>query len=166
VPDIATMGKPMGNGHPIAGVVASEELITRLVSELYYFNTFGGNPVSCAVGMAVLDVLEEENLMENARQVGEYLRGGLRELQKEHEWIGDVRGRGLFNAVELVRDRASKEAAGAETRKLMNAMRQRGVLLGLDGRKGNVLKLRPPMPFSRENADQLVETLGAALGDL
>ncbi len=166
VPDIATMGKPMGNGHPIAGVVATEELITRLVSELYYFNTFGGNPVSCAVGMAVLDVLEEENLMENARQVGEYLRGGLRELAQEHELIGDVRGRGLFNAVEFVEDRESKKAAGKKTRQIMNAMRRRGVLIGLDGRRGNVLKLRPPMPFSRENADQLVETLGAALGDL
>jgi 4-aminobutyrate aminotransferase-like enzyme len=158
-PDIVTMGKPMGNGHPLAGVVARADLMEEFTSQNMYFNTFGGNTVSVAVGLAVLKVLEEERLLENARRVGEYVIEGLEKLQTRHPLIGDVRGRGLFFAVELVRDRATKEPAGAETKRIVNAMRDRGVLISRIGPHDNILKIRPPMPFNTDNADLLLNTL-------
>jgi len=161
-----TLGKPMGNGHPLAGVVTTAELMESFTSRNMYFNTFGGNEVSCAAGLAVLDVLRDEKLLENARNVGEYTLAGMRQLQERHAIIGDVRGRGLFFAVEMVRDRASKEPAAAETKRTVNAMRERGVLLSRIGKADNILKIRTPMPFSRVNADQLLETLDAVLTDL
>ncbi|HEY6925446.1 MAG TPA: aminotransferase class III-fold pyridoxal phosphate-dependent enzyme [Steroidobacteraceae bacterium] len=157
--DIVTMGKPMGNGHPLAGVVARADLVEEFTSQNMYFNTFGGNPVSAAVGLAVLKVLEEERLLENARRVGEYVIAGLRKLQTRHPLIGDVRGRGLFFAVEMVRDRATQEPAGAETKRIVNGMRDRGVLISRIGPHDNILKIRPPMPFNTENADLLLQTL-------
>ena len=166
VPDIVTLGKPMGNGHPIAGVVARADLIDEFGDWAMYFNTFGGNPVSCAAAMAVLDVLEEEKLLENAVDTGAYVARGLRQLQDKHSLIGDVRDKGLFFAVELVRDRASKEPATEETARLVNAMRQQGVLISRIGRHDNVLKMRPPMPFAREHADLLLATLGECLEQL
>src|SRR5690606_32193276 len=111
VPDIVTLGKPMGNGHPISGVVAREDLLAEFAAARMYFNTFGGNPVSCAAALAVLDVLEEEGLVEHARATGEYVLAGLRGLAHRHPPIGDVRGRGLFFGVELVRDRETLEPA-------------------------------------------------------
>jgi len=157
--DIVTMGKPMGNGHPIAGVVARADLVEEFTSQNMYFNTFGGNPVSAAVGLAVLNVLEEERLLENARRVGDYVIAGLQRLQTRHALIGDVRGRGLFFAVEMVRDRKTQEPAGPETKRIVNGMRERGVLISRIGPHDNILKIRPPMPFNTENADLLLQTL-------
>ena len=158
-PDIVTMGKPMGNGHPVAGVVARADLVNGFREQVMYFNTFGGNPVQCAVGMAVLDVIEQENLQENALVVGEYIRDGLRALQSEHELIGDVRGRGLFIGVELVMDREAKTPATAQAKTIVNAMKEKGVLISNIGMYDNVLKMRPPLPFSKDNADLLLSVL-------
>lgn len=163
VPDIVTMGKPMGNGHPLSGVVARADLVSEFREKVKYFNTFGGNAVSCAAGMAVLDVVEKENLMENARVVGDYAREGLHRLQEKHDLIGDVRGRGLFFGAELVRDRAAKDPASEETKRIVNAMRAKSVLLSKIGPHDSILKMRPPMPFSKENADQLLSTLDDVL---
>lgn len=164
--DLVTMGKPMGNGHPLAGVAARADLVEQFTSENMYFNTFGGNPVSAAVGLAVLTVLEEEKLLENARRVGDYVIAGLKKLQNRHMLIGDVRGRGLFFAVEMVRDRVTREPAGAETKRIVNAMRERGVLISRIGPHDNILKIRPPMPFSTEHADLLLGTLDAVMTGL
>ena len=158
-PDISTMGKPMGNGHPVAGVVAGDDLVNGFREQVMYFNTFGGNPVQCAVGMAVLDVIEQENLQENALVVGEYIKDGLRSLQSDHELIGDVRGYGLFIGVELVTDREAKTPAQAQARTIVNAMKDKRVLIGKIGIYDNVLKLRPPLPFSKDNADLLLSVL-------
>lgn len=163
VPDIVTMGKPMGNGHPLSGVVARADLVSEFREKVKYFNTFGGNAVSCAAGMAVLDVVEKENLMENARVVGDYAKEGLHRLQEKHDLIGDVRGRGLFFGAELVRDRAAKDPASEETKRIVNAMRAKSVLLSKIGPHDSILKMRPPMPFSKENADQLLSTLDDVL---
>jgi 4-aminobutyrate aminotransferase-like enzyme len=166
VPDIVTLGKPMGNGHPLAGVVARRDLIDAFTSRNMYFNTFGGNPVSAAVGNAVLDVIEDEGLLGNAVAVGGYTLGKLKKLGERHTLIGDVRGAGMFFAVELVSDRGAKSPATAQTRRLVNLMRERGVLISRIGVHDNILKIRPPMPFSREHADLLVETLDQAMAAL
>jgi 4-aminobutyrate aminotransferase-like enzyme len=166
IPDIVTLGKPMGNGHPVSAVVARADLIDQFGAWGMYFNTFGGNPVSCAVALAVLDVLEEENLLDNAVTVGAYVAAGLRRLQQRYECIGDVRDKGLFFGLELVVDRASKEPATALARQLMNAMRRRGVLISRIGRHDNILKMRPPMPFSRDNGDLLLATLAECLDEI
>ncbi|MGB6310491.1 MAG: aminotransferase class III-fold pyridoxal phosphate-dependent enzyme [Steroidobacteraceae bacterium] len=166
VPDIVTMGKPMGNGHPLAGVIARRELVEAFTARNMYFNTFGGSPVSAAVGMAVLDVLEDEGLVENALTVGGYTLARLSRLQERHALIGDVRGAGMFFAVELVGDRLSKAPATAQTKQLVNRMRERGVLLSRIGVHDNILKIRPPMLFSKQHADLLVDTLDEALGSL
>ncbi|RME49737.1 MAG: aminotransferase class III-fold pyridoxal phosphate-dependent enzyme, partial [Caldilineae bacterium] len=166
VPDIVTMGKPMGNGHPLAAVVTTPEIAASFANGMEYFNTYGGNPVSCAVGMAVLDVLAEEGLQENARQVGEHLRAALRDLQHRHPLIGDVRGRGLFIGVELVRDRDSRTPAAGEASAVVEAMKEGGVLLSTDGPLHNVLKIKPPLVFTRANADFLVETLDRVLSEI
>lgn len=157
--DIVTMGKPMGNGHPLAGVVTRADLMEQFTSQNMYFNTFGGNPVSAAVGTAVLDVLRDDRLLENAQVVGDYVIAGLRKLQDKHSLIGDVRGRGLFFAVEMVKDRNTKQPAGPETKRIVNGMRERCVLISRIGLHDNILKIRPPMPFSRDNADLLLGTL-------
>src|SRR6185503_10830008 len=109
VPDIVTMGKPIGNGHPLAAVVTTPEIASAFENGMEYFNTFGGNPVSCAIGLAVLDVIEREGLQEHAREVGEYLKSGLESLKQSHQLIGDVRGLGLFVGVELVKDRNTRK---------------------------------------------------------
>jgi 4-aminobutyrate aminotransferase-like enzyme len=163
VPDIVTMGKPMGNGHPLAGVVTTADLMDRFTSENMYFNTFGGNEVSSAVGLAVLDVLKDERLLENAQRVGSHVLAGMRALQKKHPIIGDVRGNGMFFAVEMVTDRQTREPAGARTKAVVNAMRERGVLISRIGLGDNILKIRPPMVFSIENADLLLTTLDSVL---
>ncbi|MCW1934749.1 aminotransferase class III-fold pyridoxal phosphate-dependent enzyme [Pararhodobacter zhoushanensis] len=164
-PDIVTMGKPMANGHPVAAVVAPRDTMQAFRSRFRYFNTFGGNPVSCAAAMATLQVVKDENLQQNARDVGAYAVEGLRELATRYECIGDVRGAGLFFGAEMVLDRETKEPATAFVKKLSNGMRQKGVLLNFLGIHYNVLKIRPPMPFSRANADQLIETLDAVLAE-
>ena len=162
-PDIVTLGKPMGNGHPLAGLVAKPELVSAFQDNISYFNTFGGNPVSCAVGMAVLDVLEEEKLVENAAQTGQYLRTGIEALMQDFDIIGDVRSIGLFVAVELVEDRVTKVAATESANTVVNTLKENGVLLSRAGRYRNVLKIRPPLVFSKENADVLLTELQSAL---
>ena len=165
-PDIVTLGKPMGNGHPISGVIARAELINEFGRTAMYFNTFGGNPVSCAVGLAVLDEIEHNNLLEQVTQVGSYVASGLRKLQEKYELIGEVRDRGLFFGLELVTDRQTKEPAGAEAKRLVNAMCDRGVLISKIGRFDNILKIRPPLVFNREHGDFLLATLDDALASL
>ena len=159
VPDIVTLGKPMGNGHPLAGTVCRPELGEAFRDHAMYFNTFGGNPVSCAVGLAVLEVIERENLLENARTVGGYLRSGLEQLAQKYELIGDVRGTGLFFGVELVQDRDSKRPAPEAAKKLVNVMKDKGILMSRIGMHDNILKMRPPICFSSENADLLLTAL-------
>ncbi len=166
IPDLVTMGKPMGNGHPLAGVVSRADLAEEFGKKAMYFNTFGGNPVSAAVGHAVLQVIEREGLMANAKKVGGHLRDGLRKLGDKHAMIGDVRGHGLFTAAEFVTDRKAKTPAAAETGAVVDAMRERGVLISRTGRDDNVLKIRPPLPFSVENADFLLATLDDSLAAL
>ncbi len=165
VPDMVTMGKPMGDGHPIAGMAARPEVLAEFGRRTRYFNTFGGNPVSAAVGMAVLDVIEGEGLVANARDTGAVLRQGLQDLAARHPAIGDVRGAGLFLGVELVRDRATREPDGALAARVVNGLRRRRVLVSSCGRSGNVLKLRPPLVFGREHAEILVDALDRTLAD-
>lgn len=162
-PDIVTMGKPIGNGHPMSAVVTTKEIAASFNNGMEYFNTFGGNPVSCAAGLAVLDVIGRDRLRENAAEIGGYLIGRFRELQVRHDVIGDVRGMGLFLGIELVEDRKTKTPATALARKINDGMRARGVLIGTEGPHDNVLKMRPPMIFSRANADHLVAALDDTL---
>lgn len=163
VPDIVTLGKPIGNGHPIGAVVTTPQVARRFATGMEYFNTFGGNPVSCAVGLAVLDVVEDERLMANAAVVGGFLEDGLRALAERHEVIGDVRGRGLFLGVELVADRQSKEPATATAKRVVEAAKRNGVLLSTDGPADNVLKIKPPVVLSRSQAQQALAVLDRAL---
>jgi 4-aminobutyrate aminotransferase-like enzyme len=166
VPDIVTMGKPMGNGHPVAGIAARPALINEFGGRTRYLSTFGGNPVSCAVGLAVLDLLEGDELIDNARRVGHYLTIQLRQLAHRHELVGDVRGAGLFIGVELVSDRDTKLPATEAATRVVNGLRERRILISSTGPHGNVLKIRPPLVFSGEHADQLVTGLDATLSDV
>ena len=163
VPDIVTVGKPIGNGHPLAATLTRMDLARTFAAETDYFNTFGGNPVSAAAGIAVLDVIEQEELQSNARDVGDYLRSGLAELATRHELIGDIRGRGLFLGVDLVTDRGSRAPATAAARTVTNALRNNGILTNPIGKSGNILKLRPPMVFSKQHADLFIEVLDSCL---
>ncbi len=162
-PDIVTMAKPMGNGLPLAVVVTSRQLVEGFLRTERYFNTFGGNQVVAAAGMAVLDVIRDESLQENALEVGAYLRGKIAALMEKDERIADVRGTGLFVGVEIVEDRAGHQPAPATARAIIEALVQRGVLVGITGEQRNLLKIRPPMIFSREHADLLLDTLEQTL---
>ena len=164
VPDIVTLGKPMGNGHPIAATIARSDLIDEFSTHSQYFNTFGGNPVSCAAGLAVLDVIEQEDLQLNALTTGQYLTDGLTALANKHNAIGDIRGSGFFKAVELVTDREARTPAKDLAATVVNALRSRGILIGSIGPHDNILKLRPPMVFSREHADFFLGVLDDVLG--
>ncbi len=166
IPDIVTMGKPMGSGHPISGVVARADLINEFGSSAMYFNTFGGNPVSCAVGMAVLDVFERENLLQHVTEMGSYVAQGLNKLQDKYELIGEVRHKGLFFGLEMVTDRDIKEPATTEAKRLVNWMRDNGILISKIGRYDNILKMRPPLIFSRDHADLLLSKLDDAFAEL
>ncbi len=163
VPDIVVLGKPIGNGHPLAAVVTTRAIADAFANGMEFFSTFGGNPVACEVGLAVLDVLRDEPLQQGAARVGERLLTGLRELGQAHECIADVRGKGLFLGVELVQSRESKAPDAALTRRIVEAMREAGVLIGSDGPAHNVLKIRPPMPFELDDADHLLDTLARTL---
>lgn len=166
IPDLVTLGKPMGNGHPVAGVVGRSALFDQFGRQQRYFNTYGGNPVSCSAAQAVLRVLREEDLQANARDVGDYLKHGLLELAQRHELIGDVRGEGLFIGVELVQDRDTQTPATTTAAAVVNGMRRRQVLISATGPSANILKIRPPLVFAREHADLLLERLDATLHDL
>ncbi|MEW9573447.1 aminotransferase class III-fold pyridoxal phosphate-dependent enzyme [Rhodanobacter sp. Si-c] len=163
-PDILTVGKPIGNGHPIGAVVTTPEIAASFVTGMEYFNTFGGNPVSCAIALAVLDVIHEEGLQENARVVGGLLMDGLRELQHRHECIGDVRGCGLFIGAELVSDPVARTPDRVKARQVVEAMKARHVLLSTEGPADNVLKIKPPVVFGRRDAGEFLEKLDAVLG--
>ncbi|MBN2409519.1 MAG: aminotransferase class III-fold pyridoxal phosphate-dependent enzyme, partial [Candidatus Aminicenantes bacterium] len=165
VPDIVTMGKPIGNGHPLAAVATTPEIAASFRTGMEYFNTFGGNPVSCAVGLAVLDVLREEELQRNAFEVGRYLKSGLEELKSRHALIGDVRGLGLFIGIEFVLDGASLAPAAAEAAYVAERMRDKRILVSTDGPFRNVIKIKPPLVFTRADADRFIETLDLVLGE-
>ena len=163
VPDIVTIGKPIGNGHPLAAVVTTPEIAASFDNGMEYFNTFGGNAVSCAVGLAVLDLIEEERLQENALKVGAYLKAGLEALKSKHSLIGDVRGLGLFIGIELVRDRETLEPETRQAAYVVERMKERGILMSTDGPTHNVLKIKPPLVFSGANADELIRTFAQIL---
>ncbi|MDX1380044.1 MAG: aminotransferase class III-fold pyridoxal phosphate-dependent enzyme [Xanthomonadales bacterium] len=163
VPDIVTMGKPLGDGHPLAAVVTTPSIAAAFAQRYGYFNTFGGNPVSAAVGLAVLDVIEDEDILAHVGETGRYLRAGLQSLADRHVAIGDVRGKGLFFGVEIVRDRATREADAEAAAGIREHLRRHGVLLGTTGPLNNVLKIRPPLVFGREHADVLLAALQDAL---
>jgi len=161
IPDLVTMGKPMGNGHPVAGMAARPKFLAEFGTRSRYFNTFGGNPVSAAAGIAVLEVIESEALMANARRTGAYLLNQLRQLQVQHALIAEVRGAGLFIGVEL--RHASGAPAAAESARIVNSLRERRVLISAAGPHANVLKIRPPLVFGTDHADLLVQSLDQAL---
>ena len=166
VPDIVTLGKPIGNGLSMAAVVTTPAIVASLMKETDFFSTTGGNPVACAVGLAVLDVLEQEGLQERAARVGAKLRSQIEKLADQHPLIGEVRGAGLFIGVELVRDRSTLEPAAKETASVVNRMRELGVLVGIEGPRGNVLKIRPPLVFDENHALQFTDTLDQALREI
>jgi 4-aminobutyrate aminotransferase-like enzyme/Ser/Thr protein kinase RdoA (MazF antagonist) len=165
-PDIVTLGKPMGNGHPIAAVITRAEIVDRFGARTTFFSTFGGNPVACAAALAVLEVIEEEDLVTNAGVVGDALRSALGGVATRREAIGDIRGRGLMTAVELVRDRGSREPAGDLAARVKDEMAECGVLIGTTARSGNVLKIRPPLCITGDEVTLIASTLGEVLGRL
>lgn len=166
VPDIVVLGKPIGNGYPLGAVVTTPEIARSFDNGMEFFSTFGGSTVSCAAGLAVLEVMREEQLQAHANRVGEQLRAGLRSLMERHAIVGDVRGSGLFFGVELVKDRATLEPAADAASFVVNRLREEGILIGTDGPFHNVLKLRGPMPFDEGDGEHLIATLDAALGEL
>lgn len=165
VPDIVTLGKPMGAGHPVAAVVTTPAIAAEFATRRNYFNTFGGNPVSAAVALAVLDVIEDEGLLANAGSTGELLGAGLHELATRHEIIGCVQGSGLFWGLDLVADRTTREPiAYSDAKRIATGLRHRGILAGVTGRYTNVLKIRPPLVFRPEHVDVLLTELDDLLG--
>jgi 4-aminobutyrate aminotransferase-like enzyme len=157
IPDIVTIGKPIGNGHPLAAVVCTREVADAFANGMEYFNTFGGNPVSCAIGTEVLRVIREESLQENALETGNYLKRELRRMQEEFPVIGDIRGQGLFLGIELTDGELNPQTEKAAY--LANRMKELGILMSTDGKDVNVMKIKPPMVFTREHANQLLEGL-------
>ncbi|MBW4362365.1 aminotransferase class III-fold pyridoxal phosphate-dependent enzyme [Flavobacterium taihuense] len=166
VPDIVVLGKPIGNGHPLAAVIVTNEIADAFNNGLEYFNTFGGNPVSMTAGLAVLDVIQEEEMQQHAKEVGNHLMGGLRELMQKHPIISDVRGHGLFIGAEMVKDRITMEPAIPEIDIVVEKMKEKGYLLSTDGPLHNVLKIKPPMPFNKQNADEMVQFLDVILSEI
>jgi 4-aminobutyrate aminotransferase-like enzyme/Ser/Thr protein kinase RdoA (MazF antagonist) len=165
VPDIVTLGKPIGNGHPIGAVVTTREIASSFANGMEFFSTFGGNPVSAAIGLAVLDVVENDGLKEHAAIVGGTLKANLASLAMRHDCIGDVRGRGLFLGVEFVSDRISKTPAPDIARYVVNRSKELGILLSTDGPHHNVIKIKPPMTFSQQDAERLAATLDTVLAE-
>jgi 4-aminobutyrate aminotransferase-like enzyme len=165
VPDVVTLGKPIGNGHPIGAVVTTREIAASFANGMEFFSTFGGNPVSAAIGLAVLDVIEQERLREHAAVVGGTLKASLASLAMRHEVIGDVRGRGLFLGVELVLDRTAKTPAPTVASYVTERAKELGVLLSTDGPRRNVLKIKPPLSFTQADGERLVGVLETALSE-
>jgi 4-aminobutyrate aminotransferase-like enzyme len=166
VPDMVVMGKPMGNGMPIAALVVTDELMDQFVARSEYFNTFGGNTVCCAAASAVLDVIEKEGLIAHAADSGNYLKSGLESLKRKHDSIGDVRGAGLYLAVEFIDPDSDDKAPDArEALRVVNALRARRILISVCGAAGHILKIRPPLVFSRANSDHLLDAMREILAD-
>ena len=161
VPDIITIGKPLGNGHPVAAVVCTPEVAAQFNNGMEFFNTFGGNPVSCAIAHEVLEVIEKEKLQENALTIGSFLKSGLQDLAKQHPILGDVRGQGLFLGVEFVDKDLQPLAAEADY--VINRMKTYGVLLSTDGPDHNVIKIKPPLVFSMQDAHYFLNHLSLVL---
>ena len=159
VPDVVTIGKSIGNGHPLSVVVTTKDVADRFNNGMEYFNSFGGNPVSCAIGHAVLDIIEEEELQKNAYKLGNIMLSMLMELKEKHDLIGDVRGKGLFVGIELISDLKSLKPAGDMANHIVDQMKDRGILLSTDGPDHNVIKIKPPMVFNNDNALFLIENL-------
>lgn len=165
VPDIVVLGKPIGNGHPIGAVVTTPEIAASFDNGMEFFSTFGGSTVSCAIGLAVLEVVEDERLQAHADRVGAHLLARLGQLVERSPIVGDVRGSGLFIGVELVRNRETLEPATMEASDIVNHLREEGILIGTDGPYHNVLKIRPPMPFTIDDADAVASALGRVLSE-
>jgi hypothetical protein len=165
VPDVAVFGKPIGNAFPLAAVVTTPEIAASFDNGMEFFSTFGGNPVACAAGLAVLDVLRDENLQQNALDVGTQWISQLRALQSVHPLLGDARGSGLFLGIDLVNDRSTRAPASDQAAYVVNRLRERGILSGTDGPHRNVIKLRPPLIFSASDAQLFTATLGEILGE-
>ena len=165
IPDIVVMGKPIGNGHPMAAVFTTEKIASKF-EEMEFFSTFGGNPVSCAIGLAVLDEIEDKDLMHNAELLGKIFVDGLNDLKKKHALIGDVRGRGLFIGFELVSDHKTLEPAPIEAKKLVAEMLTRNVLLSTDGPHNNVIKIKPPMVITIEDVNLTLKLLDDVLSNM
>jgi 4-aminobutyrate aminotransferase-like enzyme len=160
-PDIVTMGKPMGNGYPVAGIAVNHDIVEQFGHDMRYFNTFGGNTVAMAAAQATFDVIRDEGLLQNADKVGRFLIAGLTDLAASYEFIGDVRGAGLYNGVELVTDRDTKKPDAAITAAVVNGLRERRVLISTTGSHANVLKIRPPLVFTEADATRLLTELDA-----
>jgi 4-aminobutyrate aminotransferase-like enzyme len=165
VPDIVTLGKPIGNGHPLGAVVTTPEVAAAFANGMEYFNTFGGNPVSCEIGLAVLDVIRDERLQDRARSAGGHLKDGLRRLADRHPVVGDVRGLGLFLGIELVRDRAARSPAAETASYVVERMKDHGILLSTDGPDHNVIKMKPPLCVSDADADRVVAAFDRVLSE-
>jgi 4-aminobutyrate aminotransferase-like enzyme len=165
-PDIVVLGKPIGNGHPLAAVVVTREIADAFNNGMEYFNTFGGNPVSMVTGRTVLKVIQEEQMQQHALETGNYLMDGLRSLMSKHAIISDVRGHGLFVGAEMVKSRTTMEPAVDEINAVVEKMKERGFLLSTDGPLYNVLKIKPPMVFNKQNAADMVRHLDEVLTEL
>jgi 4-aminobutyrate aminotransferase-like enzyme len=161
-----TLGKPMGNGFPVAGIAVAHDIVADFGHDMRYFNTFGGNPVAVAAAQATWDVIRDEQLLENASAVGRILRSGLEDMMQRHASLGDVRGAGFYLGVEIVQDRESKAPDGPRAAGIVNALRQRGVLISATGPSGSVLKIRPPLVFSADDADRLLSELTHTLDEV
>ncbi len=162
-PDIVTMGKPMGNGYPVAGVVLRPELVTDFGASMRYFNTFGGNSVAIAAAKAVLDTIIDEHLMQKASKVGAQILEGLKNLQEKYDFVGDVRGTGLYFGVELVKDRNLKIPDMDRALAIVNGLRDRRILISATGADAHILKIRPPLVYTSEHAGRLLEGIDQAL---
>jgi 4-aminobutyrate aminotransferase-like enzyme len=162
VPDMVTMGKPMGNGFPVSGVAMKPHLVEEFGEKARYFNTFGGNPVAAAAGMAVLDVITNEGLQDNSRRMGRALKEALSGIMERREDIGEVRGAGLFLAVECVKDRGTNAPDAALAAHVVNHLRQNGVLISATGPDANILKIRPPLVIRQADADRFIDAIAAA----
>ena len=166
IPDIITIGKPLGNGHPIAAVVTTPDIASTFNNGMEYFNSFGGNPVSCAIALSVMNVIEKDKLQQNALDVGNYLLKELNLLKEKFGLIGDVRGKGLFIGVELVENRKTLNPSPEKAEFIINQMKEVGILISTDGPYNNVLKFKPPMVFSKENAQQVIQSLEQKLSSI
>ena len=165
IPDIITIGKSIGNGHPLSVVITKKNIAEVFNNGMEYFNSFGGNPVSCEIGQTVLDIIKEEDLQKNAYETGTYLLTGLKDLKDKHNIIGDIRGCGLFIGIELIKNYENMLPAVHEAELVVNQMKQKGVLISSDGPDHNVLKIKPPLVFNKNNADYLLESLEAVMVD-